>query len=414
MADETNPWTERDGAWVHDTGIGVTVALWRTFDGWVADVGSGVHRRFSTSRSTPDDALRDIGVDLPPPVVKADQVEFAVGDWVTLDSMTTAMVVSAVGYVRVHGEGGPSDAMPSQVVGTTTRPDKPWAIALDPQPGDEVEVDGRRWTYGRRRRWEYGHYVVMEDRRLATMLREVDDVDTDVIADLPDTLVGLDCLRVAGRILGCDLSDLPDGVEVTPEWRWKCGEARTSVLAEVPATVPAIPLNPDDEALVEEYLGTQERPSEPLDDRPVMAWWSADVRDEHGHPCSRCYRDPHSGEHYVMADDEPRPAAIADALGWRAVEVSGGSGGPSATDGTTTVQCAWFSEGAMYREADEATVDSHLGASDPRSSAPVDLSVMQAPGGWLVRPIEGGAWTYVPDEGWTWSAWQGALEVSDE
>jgi hypothetical protein len=55
-----------------------------------------------------------------------------------------------------------------------------------------------------------------------------------------------------------------------------------------------------------------------------------------------------------------------------------------------------------------AAVEALRDGPDGAASDPVDLTIMQAPGGWLVRPTDGGALTYVPDPGWTWPAWREA------
>lgn len=57
------------------------------------------------------------------------------------------------------------------------------------------------------------------------------------------------------------------------------------------------------------------------DDRPVMAWWSGDIPDEDGTRCPYCYREPLTGEHFVLHESEPHPTALAKVMGWRAVEV---------------------------------------------------------------------------------------------
>jgi len=169
-----------------------------------------------------------------------------------------------------------------------------------PDVGAEVMDDrGRRWHFdssGRGRGWWCGMRTCV--LRNGDVWWEVvpRDLDGDLaarIATLPDNLRGLARLNAASDVLDGRLDALPDGVTVTPEWRERCAdtEPRTS-------------------------RRDAERPEQ--DDRPVMAWW--------GPVDGGCYRwglstDPH-GTVRTMRSQDPHPARYAEAMGWRAVEVS--------------------------------------------------------------------------------------------
>lgn len=197
--------------------------------------------------ATAAEALIAAGVDLPAPAPgntrdartpEPEPWRPKVGEWVRNRGTGRLGLVTYTVDSHWYGvrSGTGAQSWSRTTLEPTTRPDEPWAIALDPRPSESVEVDGRTWvrmrfTDGWRRD---GHLGVVPDDGAVTRgaLRDV--------ATLPDTLRGIERLRVAGRILDGDLSDLPDGVEVTEAWRDLCGSTPT----------PVLPVDAEDEAVV--------------------------------------------------------------------------------------------------------------------------------------------------------------------
>lgn len=326
---DANGWTRIEGemAWARPFGLDYLLLYLR--GEWVAS-----HAGTIAAARTPRGAVQKVAAQSGPlPAGLSDDGTWKepdatapytpkVGDWVERRSHPHPVYITSFDGTRAHYRHGEYAFGSFRVEGAECRPaSQPyasWAIALDPKPGDTV-------TDRTGVEWERAIGGWRHDSAARGLITTHDDGSVFApceatrarIATIPDSILGLPRLSAASAVLDRRWDDVPDGVEVTMEWR-DLVEVDGGIRIGAP---PSVNIVVDADAVCDAYAGFRDifggvgsdEPNDEPDDRPVMAWCDDGT--------AARYRDPFSG---TWEWPPCHPTELAKALNWRAVEVPRG------------------------------------------------------------------------------------------